>query len=73
MAKNKYCYVVLNRDNGKMILEDAKLPIYYNKKVAQGVCKAWGDDYCVHPIILEDMETFVLNGRLTHPTFGHKL
>lgn len=31
---NKYCYVILN-PRGGLLVEDPKLPIYWNKKVAE--------------------------------------
>jgi hypothetical protein len=60
MSTQKYYYVIVEKENGKMILEDAKLPIYYNKKVAKEVCKNWGSKYCVHPIIAEKLNHFIL-------------
>lgn len=61
MANNKYFYVVVNKENGKMILEDHKLPIYYNKKVALDTVKKWGSDkYCAHPIDVLQLEKFIL-------------
>jgi hypothetical protein len=43
-AKKKYYYAVLNKDH-KLILEDHKLPFYYNRKVAQGVSKKFVGSY----------------------------
>ncbi len=42
-----------------MLLDTEKLPIYWNKKVAQSVCKNF-TGYCVHPVILEKLESFLL-------------
>lgn len=59
MAKSKYCYGIVKKDNGQMLLDTEKLPIYWNKKVAQSVCKNF-TGYCVHPVILEKLESFLL-------------
>ena len=59
MGKSKYCYAIVKKDNGQLLLKDHKLPIYWNKKVAQDVCKNF-TGYCVHAIILEKLEYFLL-------------
>lgn len=62
MARQKYYYAIVNKENGNMILEDAKLPIYYNKKVAKRICDNWGTDkYCVHPVLAENLCNFILH------------
>lgn len=35
MLDSKYCYVLVSKLNGNLLLEDSKLPIYWNKKIAQ--------------------------------------
>lgn len=62
MAKSKYCYVLANKDNGTMLLEDGKLPIYWNKKVAKERCLNF-DGYVVHKLFLSDIEGMVLNSK----------
>lgn len=62
MAKAKYCYAILKKDNGSMLIEDKKLPIYWNKKVAQDVCKKL-TGYCVHPVVLDKLEIILLRSK----------
>lgn len=59
MPKAKYCYAILKIDNGAILIEDCKLPIYWNKKVAQKRCKGF-KGYCVHPILLDKLENFLI-------------
>jgi len=32
---SKYCYAIVLKRTGNFLLEDGKLPIYWNKKIAQ--------------------------------------
>lgn len=39
IKKTSYYYVIVNTKNGKMLLQDCKAPIYWNKKVADKRCE----------------------------------
>lgn len=62
MSKSKYCYVIVNAENGNMLLEDCKLPIYWNKKVAKERCSKF-NGHIVHKLYLSDVEGMVLNSK----------
>lgn len=63
MAKSKYCYVIANEENGNMLLEDGKLPIYWNKKVAKKRQFKFGNKWVVHKIELATIEKIVLSSK----------
>ncbi len=63
MAKSKYCYVIANEENGNMLVEDGKLPIYWSKKVAKERQLLFGDKYVVHKIELATIENIVLSSK----------
>lgn len=60
MAKRKYCYAIVKKDNAALLLDCGRLPIYWNKKVATERCKDF-KGYCVQPILLDKMEDIILN------------
>lgn len=62
MAKQKHCYAIVNQNTGQLLLEDGKLPIYWNKKVAQEMVKRF-NGFCIEPVLLEELRRFIL----THP------
>lgn len=59
MAKN-YCYVIVNKENGKMLIEDCKLPIYWNKAVCKERQVEFNGDYVVHRLELSDIESLII-------------
>ncbi len=65
MGKSKYCYVIVNKENGSMLFEDGKLPIYWNKKTAKSRRDRFGvgvlNKYIVHKLILSDIENMILS------------
>jgi len=62
MAKSKYCYVLADSENRSMLLEDGKLPIYWNKRVAKERCSNF-KGYVVRKLFLSDIEGMVLNSK----------
>lgn len=60
MAKSKYCYVIVNYENGNMLLEDGKLPIYWNKKVAKERCSNF-KGCVVQKLKLIDIENLIFH------------
>ncbi len=50
MSKTKYCYVIANKENGKLLTRSAELPFFWLKKVAKDVCKNF-NGYIVHKIL----------------------
>jgi len=59
MAKRKYCYVIVNKENGNMLVEDNKLPFYWDKEVAKRRCLDF-NTHLVQKIVLEDIENLIL-------------
>jgi len=59
MTKSKYCYVIANEENGSMLLEDCKLPIYWNKRIAKERQSVFGDKWIVLKIELEIIEKII--------------
>ena len=60
MAKSKYCYVIVDKENGNMLLEDGKLPFYWNKKVAKQRQSLFGNKWIVCQIELSDIEEVII-------------
>ena len=58
MGKTNYCYVIVDKDNGSMLIEDGKLPFYWNKKVAKERCY-WFSKHCVRKIKLEEINDLI--------------
>ena len=63
MSKRKYCYVIANKENGDLLVENAKLPFYWIKSVAKERQKAFSDKYGVFKIELKDIEKLVLGSK----------
>lgn len=61
MANNKYYYAIVNKENGKLLLDEGRLPIYYNKSVAKDTAKNF-TDYVVHPILIEGFDYAIFRG-----------
>ncbi len=60
MAKSKYCYIIVNEENGSMLLEDGKLPIYWNKQTAKERQVKFSNKYVVHKLELATIEKLIL-------------
>lgn len=60
MSNKKYYYAVVNKGTGKPLLEDHKLPVYWNKEVAEKVIKNF-PTYCIVPVNIELFEKFILS------------
>lgn len=58
IKSKKYCYVLVNKKSGGMLLEDSKLPIYWNKKVAKNRCLLF-ESYEVCRILLDNIDQIV--------------
>lgn len=50
--KEKYFYAIVNKENSKMLIEDGKLPFYWNRKVAKERCK----DFSNHCVVRMDLK-----------------
>lgn len=59
---NTHCYAIVNEKTGALLLEDAKLPIYWYYKVAKQRLKVARGFY-IEKIHLKDLRKFIL----THP------
>jgi hypothetical protein len=62
MSKSKYFYIIVDKENGQMLLEDGKLPFYWNKKIAKERCVSF-DGYVVHKLLLSEIETMILQSK----------
>lgn len=58
--KPKYCYIIVNKENGNMLVEDGKLPLYWNKAVCKERQSEFGKKYVVHRLELSDIEALIL-------------
>lgn len=62
MSKSKYYYAIVDKENGNMLLEDGKLPFYWNKGIAKERCiNFYG--YVVHKLSLSEIESMILHSR----------
>lgn len=59
MAKQKYCYAIVHKENGRLLVDDAVLPIYWNREVARSTAKKHVG-YIAHPVNLEELHRFIL-------------
>jgi len=58
---DKYCYIIVDKENAKPLLEDSKLPIYWLKSVAKERVKDFiSGKYVVHRLNMYDLETLIL-------------
>lgn len=55
MSKPKYYYAVVNKENGRLLTEDHKLPFYWIKRIAQETVKKF-NGYIVIRVNIEDIE-----------------
>jgi hypothetical protein len=55
----KYFYAIVNKNNGNLLLADSKLPIYWNKKVAQDFAK-YHKGFVVARIPISDLNQIIL-------------
>ena len=58
--KPKYCYIIVDKENGNMLVEDCKLPIYWNKAVCKERLLGFGSEYVVRRLELSDIEGLIL-------------
>lgn len=63
--KSKYCYIIVSQENGSMLLEDGKLPIYWNREVAKERLRrfVFRYNYVIHKIELADIENLILKSK----------
>ncbi len=61
MAKEKYYYIVVNKENDKMLLSSSRLPIFWNKKIAQKVADEFSAKitYVVRKIVAWELESLI--------------
>jgi hypothetical protein len=55
---SKYCYAIVHKKKRKLLLEDHKLPIYWNRRVAKERVAGF-PDYRIERIELSDLEIFI--------------
>lgn len=67
MARQKYCYVIVRKENGIMLVEDLKLPIYWNKNEAINKCNQVGgftaNKWVVQKLGLAELQVLILNSK----------
>ena len=59
MAKKKYYYCIVNRENGKLLLNNYILPIYHYKYSAERECKHLLK-YMVAKIEIDKLEDLII-------------
>ena len=67
MAKSKYCYAIVNKENGELYVDCGRLSIYYNKEVAQEVFKYFDvkeDHYCIQSVNFKNLNKVILTSYL---------
>ncbi len=62
MSKSKYFYIIVDKENAKMLLEDGKLPFYWNKTAAKMRCKSF-QGHIVNRLFLSDIESMILHSK----------
>lgn len=60
MGLQKYCYIVVRKENGNMLHTDEKLPVYWHKKDAALQARQMSSEYIVHKIELTALEKIIL-------------
>jgi hypothetical protein len=67
----KYYYAILSRVSKKLLVTDGKLPIYWNKRVAQKVAKSYNgsgkesfQEFIVCPINIKDFQQLLQSPRI---------
>lgn len=65
MAKSKYYYAIVNRYNGKPLIEDKKMPIYFNKEVCIKRVKLF-PKYAVVRIPIDPLDKMLLSGGIIY-------
>ena len=58
--KRKYCYIIVDRKNGDMLVEDGKLPLYWCKEIAKKRQALFSKNYIIHKLSLSDIEELIL-------------
>jgi len=62
--KAKYCYIIVEEENGNPLVESEKLPIFWLKKIASQRLNDYRDSrrkYIIRSILLSDIESLILN------------
>ena len=62
MSKLKYHYCIVNKENGYMLIQDGKLPMYWMKKLAQEECKNF-TGYVVVRIPVDSIQKLILSSK----------
>jgi len=61
---NKYYYIIVNKENGKPLIESSQLPIFWLKTVAQERLKDFDSKkYVIHRLLRGDIEDLILKSR----------
>ena len=68
MAKQKYYYAIVRKDNGSFPTISALLPIYWLKKVAKYDAfrlfgMSWNSTYVIQKISVSDLEAIILKSK----------
>ncbi len=65
MRKNKYSYLIAKTDNAEMLLEDGKLPIYWDRTVAIERCTLFSN-YSVVKVETSKIEDIILGSKIIY-------
>lgn len=60
MAKQKYCYIIVDKENGKASMDGANLPIYWDKKAAIKRQREISNELVVQKLELSLLEDMIL-------------
>jgi len=62
--KPKYYYIIVDKENGKPLIESSKLPIFWLKSVAkERLLDFKSGKYVVHRLNISDIETLILKSQ----------
>ncbi len=63
MAKKKYYYAIVEKENGNLYQDSGRLPIFFDKQVAKELISEFNictDTYMIHPISINGLEDLIL-------------
>lgn len=63
MAKSKYYYMIVDRENGTLCNILGKMAVYAEREVAKSVCREFSETCVVQKIKISDIETLILKSK----------
>ena len=69
MSTKKYCYAIVEKENGKMAIIQGTLPIYWDHDVAKDRASGFTSKI-VHRISISDIEKLILRTPINNQTNG---